>query len=156
MALDTTRIIPHLHQGSEPPQGHAVAVSGFTVLVLCAQEIQPPDSSYPGVVVLRCPLDDTSQALTAAQWSMIMRTAQLVAHHVRRNHRVLVTCQMGINRSGLVTAAALHILTGRSGCATARFVSQRRKVRRAGEVWHALSNERFQQELCERLPGMAR
>ena len=54
------------------------------------------------------------------------QAAEIVARRVRSGERVLVTCAMGRNRSGLVSALALHFLTGISGAEAARLVKARR------------------------------
>jgi protein-tyrosine phosphatase len=46
---------------------------------------------------------------------------------VSEGAQVLVTCRMGKNRSGLVSALALHLLTGQSGKACIQHIQSRRK-----------------------------
>jgi len=60
---------------------------------------------------------------------------------VTDGRRVLVTCAAGLNRSGLVTAIAMHILTRHSGITCVQHVQNRR----AG----ALSNRQFRRVLVE-------
>ena len=85
------------------------------MLVLAAEEHQPPASSFPGVRVLYCPLDDNGFSIKPEEWQRAVRCSQKVADAVLQGKRVLVTCQQGINRSGLVTSLALWRLTGMAG-----------------------------------------
>jgi hypothetical protein len=109
--IDANRIASKLHQGAHPPPGPFVRLAGFDVLVLCAQERQPPAGSYPGVKVYSAPMDDSAWVPR----EMAMGAAQVVAKEIRAGKRVLVCCNMGINRSGLVNALALWLLTGKPG-----------------------------------------
>jgi protein-tyrosine phosphatase len=101
----------HVHgglwQGSRPPQGKEIADAGFDVLVLTAMEYQPPSEAFPGVRVLHTPLDDAEP--TAVERSMAFGASAAVAEALKRGKRVLVTCQMGLNRSGWVVARALQL-----------------------------------------------
>jgi protein-tyrosine phosphatase len=111
--LDANEVHPGLWVGALPPEGYAVRRAGFDAVVLCARQYQ--DGHYEGVHVLRCPLDDGGVPLVPVQWDRAVDAARKVAGAVKRGARVLVTCQMGINRSALVAALALRMLTGWSG-----------------------------------------
>ena len=143
MQLDADRIAPGLYQGSAHSSIEAVRAAGFTVLALCAMEIQPPQAQLPGLRVLRCPIDD-GEVIPAHDWRLALRTARELARARRAGQRVLVTCHQGWNRSGLVAAMTLHYLTGRDGCQCAWQVRLSRR--------HALSNPAFVEALCTRLP----
>lgn len=112
------------------------------VLVLCAEEHQPPAKLWPSVeVVVYCPMDDAEldrKTLRRAQ-----RAAKIVVKCVRAGARVLVTCWAGRNRSGLVTALALRELTGWPGRQVLRHIQRKRSG--------ALTNPSFVTYL-ERLP----
>ncbi|MHC4814343.1 MAG: protein-tyrosine phosphatase family protein [Planctomycetota bacterium] len=137
--VDADRIAPKLYQGSLPPQGWALARSGFKVLVLAAREYQPPAWSFPGVDVIRLPMDDVDRPLNEAQRARVKLAAQIVSQRARRGERVLVTCAAGLNRSGLIVGTALK-LAGLGGCDAVR------RIRRArGPL--ALSNPSFVQAL---------
>lgn len=114
--------------------------AGFDVLVLCAREFQPPATHYPGVDVIHAPLDDAWTVPIQAA----VRAAREVALRLYLRQRVLVTCNQGRNRSGLVSALALWYLGGNSGRRCADHV----RARRPG----ALSNPVFYQWLT-RLPA---
>jgi protein-tyrosine phosphatase len=123
-----------LWQGSVPPEGAAVRRAGFHVLVLCAEEHQPHPSTFDGITVVHAPNDDC-HAPTREQLAIALRAAREVVRHVRAGRNVLVTCQMGWNRSGLVSALAVRDLLR---CSGAKAVERVRKKRR-----NALGNRAF-------------
>lgn len=137
--IDADRVAPRLYQGSKPPMGPAVKFAGFDALVLCAEEYQPTAEAFPGVRVHHVPLDDHLRPLSEREWKSIIGAAGFAAHHARRGRRVLVTCQMGLNRSGIVSATALMMLAG-IGAREAIFLV---KSNRAG----SLSNSSFVEQL---------
>lgn len=148
MTLDASRIAPHLCQGGRPPTGHGVAAKGFDLLVLCAMEYQPRVAEFHGLPgVIHCPIDDARP--TQAEVDAVFRAGRMVADHVRNGERCLVTCQMGLNRSGFVTAIALRELLGASGEACIR------RVRAGRNKMGTLSNPWFA-DILRRLPARYR
>lgn len=119
-----------LFQGAHPPPGRQLHDTGFHVLVLCAREHQHRAAEYPGLTVIRAPMDDGPVVPAVAR-----ATAQEVARAIRGGWFVYIACHLGFNRSGLVSALALHELTGWSGKPCVRLV----QLRRPG----ALNNEVF-------------
>jgi len=116
MSLDAHRLGPGFYQGSVPRSARAVRRAGFDTLVLCAGEIQPPAHALVPLQVIRCPLrDDPTVPLPSAAKRQAVRAAEQVVVRLRTGARVLVTCAQGVNRSGLVSAVSLHVLTGRPG-----------------------------------------
>ena len=140
LGLDTNRIVSGLYQGAFPAPGHAVRDARFDVLVLCASEVQLSADRYPGVAVVHCPLWDGE--LKPAEWELAKRAANAVARAMLQQKRVLVTCAAGRNRSGLVTALALHLITGKSGAECVRHVVRCRTNA------PALTNFSFVRALC--------
>ncbi len=133
--------MPNLWQGSRPPEGDTLSEGGFRVLVLCAEEIQPPASSFPGLTVLRAPNDDDFVLpVSRAILQKALQTARQVAKHVQQGHQCLVTCAAGMNRSGLVSALTLHTLNGWSGEQCSRWI---RKHRKSLDGYIPLSNPQF-------------
>lgn len=124
-SLDVTKIAPGVYQGSAPPGGLEVRNCGFDALVLTAQEYQPPSGAYPGVDVLRAPINDGE--LTWREWDACVHVAQNTAARVLEGQRVLITCFMGRNRSGLVTVLTLHMLTGKRSDLLVKHVQQHRR-----------------------------
>jgi protein-tyrosine phosphatase len=115
LPLDVSRVAPGVYQGSRPPPGDAVRAAGFNVLVLAAQEYQPPDRDFHGVRVIRAIVDDAGAPMTRREWQQALLAAGEAAALRARGARVLTTCHAGLNRSGLVNALMLHRLTGMSG-----------------------------------------
>lgn len=123
-SLDVNEIAPGLWQGSAPPEGSALRRAGFDAVVLAAREYQPDDESFPGVTVLRLPIEDA--VIGKPEWSAAVDVATRVSAIRARGGRVLSTCMAGLNRSGLVSALSLIILDRMSpGVAIARVRSRR-------------------------------
>lgn len=153
MNLDASCIYPGLYQGSAPETGPLVASEGFDTLVLCAYEWQPPKvfdptlalalgyggqgaNPYPGVTLVYAPnVDDTLRPPSRADLALALKAAHHVAARVQAGGKVLVTCQAGKNRSGLVTAMALHEITGIAGKACVDIIKMVRPI--------ALTNRQF-------------
>jgi protein-tyrosine phosphatase len=137
--LDATRLYPKLWIGSAPPTGPALADAGFGVLVLCAEEYQPRLHEFPGLVcVTHAGFDDDvpdNETLDTA-----VSAAMDVVDHLQSGERVLVTCMAGRNRSGLVCALALHLLTGYD---TRDCVLHIKKTRVGNDGGEALTNPHF-------------
>jgi protein-tyrosine phosphatase len=123
-----SQIVPYLSQGGVPEEGGAVARAGFKVLVLCADEYQPSDRLFHNLdEVIHAPNDDGLGPFTKIQKVIARLAANRVADHVRAKQHVLVTCMAGRNRSGLVTALALHKLYGWSGARCIHHVQAHRE-----------------------------
>jgi protein-tyrosine phosphatase len=130
---DATVVSPRLWIGAKPPLDKDLP--GVDLLVLCAAGIQPEQLAFHGTV-LRCPIPDAE--LDAAQVRLVMQTAVAVAKAIITGQRVLVTCRLGLNRSALVIALALHQLTTMSGQEIVEHIRRQRSL-------SALSNKHFVQ-----------
>jgi hypothetical protein len=149
--MSSQQIHAGLWQGSWPPPGKWLAHKGFSTLVLCAFEYQPPHyvhphfamvpgvtaaNPWPGVEVIYAPNDDdfdgppSREVLRAA-----IKAGRLVAARLAEKRMVLTTCNQGKNRSGLVSALALHFHLGISGAEATRIVQKKRT--------HGLRNPQF-------------
>jgi hypothetical protein len=146
---DLSEIVPNLWQGSRHSISKYLNRYKFNVLVLCAEEWQPPRSIFPdSVEVIYSPnADDPFRNPTRNELLRAVQTGRQVALAVRKNRKVLTTCMAGLNRSGLVNAIALHFLTGDDGHTCMRRV----RLKRLG----ALGNAKFQQVLS-RVPPIHR
>lgn len=78
--------------GSEPETGHMVKEAGFDLLVLCAEEFQPPASLFPGVKIIHAPLDDTDIRFRPHDEATARSAAKRVADAMRAGSKVLVVC----------------------------------------------------------------
>ncbi len=130
--MDASPIFRGLHQGWAPPAGPLLRQAGFDMIVLCAEEWQPPGFAdetcsqvlgytpqtdpYPGVALVHAPNDDDFQKPPSREvLAQALKAASYAAYRVAHGGRVLVSCWAGINRSGLVSALTLHKLTGLAG-----------------------------------------
>jgi len=100
-------VLQNLAQGSAPIGDSSIA-ENFDTVVLCAQELQ--DIRLPGLEVIHAPFDDSGPPPTREEVVLAWNAAKRVAKRVRAGRRVLVTCAMGRNRSGLVTGFVLRML----------------------------------------------
>jgi len=140
---DATVVSPRLWIGAKPPLDKDLP--GVDLLVLCAAEIQPDRLAFHGAV-LRCPIPDAE--LDAAQLRLVMQTSVAVAKAIVGGKRVLVTCHMGLNRSALVVALALHQLTTMGSDQIVAHIRRHRSQ-------SALSNQHFV-AIIERVVGDGR
>lgn len=149
--VEANEIVPGLWQGSIPPRGNTLARYGFNAVVLAAVELQFPAHLFEGVAVLHAPNEDDGRPLTRERMIIAISAAKQVAARVTDGQKVLSTCAQGVNRSGLVTALALHFLYGWNGQHCVSVVRRKRQLRNG---WKALSNSYFVDAL-QKLPGMA-
>lgn len=133
--LDASNIAPRLWVGGRPPYDRDLP--DFDMLVLCAEELQPPQLAFHGAVV-RCPIPDG--VLTNDHVRRVVIAARLVADSLVAGRRVLVTCAAGLNRSVLVASVALSMITARTADQLIRIMRQRRAP-------NALFNAHFQELL---------
>lgn len=113
--LDAHEIAPGLWQGSRPPLGGKLKEFGFNLVVLCAEEWQKANLYKDIEVILAPNNDDYTRLPTKQELDLALSAAKKVAQSVQRGRAALVTCWQGWNRSGLVSALALHLLTGQDG-----------------------------------------
>ena len=147
MSYTAHKIHDHLFQGGRPPPGDGLKTAGVDVLVLCAGTWQDA-TCYPGLVVIKAPGDDDARPHRLARFIDTWRAAaELVVEHILAGRNVLVTCEAGQNRSGLVSAMALCMLTGCSGKEAVDTVSSRRPF--------ALNNRTFAKYVVDNFPEKA-
>ena len=135
--LDASPITRYLSVGGAPKPGFYGGP--FDVVVLVSKEYQPAHGEIQGVIVRRFPFDDSLHP-TDTDFRTAWAAASAVTDDIMRGRRVLVTCNMGRNRSALVAALALHMVTGMSGADALKAV-QARRVDLLGV--RALSNPAF-------------
>ena len=135
---EVSEVAPGIYIGSKPPPGRH---QGIDVIVLAAIEYQPPAHLFPGTEVIHAPLDDAPRRpMTRDEIAIATAAAKRVARLLRSGRRVLSTCQLGLNRSSLVAALAMHDVYGMSADEIVA------RVRRARGAW-ALSNPNFEKLL---------
>ena len=129
-----TKIRDGLYMGSksclnEPQQ--------FDVYVSAAYEIKPPPSLAFGATTLHVPLDDAPWdfAKNPQEAHALLQTADVIASWVREGKKVIIFCNMGMNRSGLLVALVLL----RLGYSASRAIKM---IRRRSEC--TLSNQSFE------------
>lgn len=129
-------IAPGLLQGGLPRYPERLAEDGIDVIVLSAREFQPDsEDDFPGVEIIAVPLDDDYLGPTKAQASAAVMIANEVIRALEAGKTVLITCAMGWNRSGMISALTL---IGRYGMSGSEAVN---RVRTARPM--ALSNPGF-------------
>ena len=94
----------NLAMGSFPPVHTPLP---FDTIVLCAIELQYPSNVLEVRKVIHAPLDDSLFPITNNEKKIAIHAANQVSNLMCSGRKVLVTCHMGRNRSGLVTALAL-------------------------------------------------
>jgi len=140
--IDADEIIPGLWQGEKPRFGSYVRDAGFNLLVLCAEEFQPPAHKFTGIDVVHAPNQDQDYyPPSRVQLQGALDAATKVSEALQAKQKVLVTCWAGINRSGLVSALALHLFLGISGDDACALVKKGRPI--------ALSNSQFRASLSK-------
>jgi protein-tyrosine phosphatase len=141
--VDASNVAPRLWVGGKvDPTAPLTKVS---VLVLCAQEIQPTQLAFQGEV-LRCPIPDSR--LTLPEFQRAVATSSQVAHELAGGKTVLVTCAKGFNRSALVASMALGKITRLSA-------DDLIALMRAKRSRYCLSNPHFRQ-ILQRVVGAGR
>lgn len=141
--MDVSNIVPRLWVGAQPPFDRDLP--DFDMLVLCAEELQPPVLAFHGVVV-RCPIPDS--ALTVHHVARVASAGRRVGDALSSRRRVLVTCRMGINRAALVASIALAFVTRSSADELIAIMRSRRHPQ-------ALTNPYFQ-HILQRVAGTGR
>ena len=131
--------------GAAPPPGDYSR--DWDVIVFTAEEYQSKAASFPNVRVRHFPYGDDSPP-SARDMDMAWTAAEEVARYLRQGRRVLVTCRMGRNRSALVAALALYLVSGEPGAEVCALVREKR-VDQTGT--NALANRSFR-ELLRALP----
>jgi hypothetical protein len=136
-------VVPNLFVGCKPPEGTALRDLGFSLLVLCAEEHQPSAGAFPGVEVLRPKLKDDGSESAAEVLRGALPHARAVASALARGKKVLVTCQWGYNRSGVVAGLALRM----RGYSPTQVLAALRKARPAHQGLEALGSPEYREAM---------
>ena len=138
-----SEVIPNLFVGCKPPEGSLLRELGFHMLLLCADEHQPDASRFPGVQVLRPRMLDDGTESPSDVVRKACPYARQVAAALAGRKKVLVTCQWGYNRSGIVAALALRI----RGMSADQVVKLLRSKRPAHDGFKALGTPEYRAAL---------
>ena len=111
----------------------------FDALVLSARRYQNvfPVHKYPKTHVIHAPLDDSKPS--REQIIKALQAAIEVYEHNKAGHKVLITCEKGVNRSSLIAALAMVI----SGKDPDKAITMIRKNRHPVSGAQPLFNEHF-------------
>lgn len=134
--------------GVEGSPAEVVKKNGFSLVVLCAEELQ--EVPLGDVAVMKVPLDD--HEITRGEYRLALRAASLISKKREQGQRVLVTCQMGVNRSSLVAAMSLML---RDQLPAQVAISQIQERRKPAIGMKPLSNKSFVGAL-HKLEGLLR
>ncbi len=133
-------ITPFLMQGSWP-RDMTLAFQHADTVVFCAQEMPPPKHTVPaGKATIYIPYDDTHD-LSAVPIIDLQRLAKRLAGEIQRGRRVLITCAMGLNRSGLLSALTVARAYNVSGAEAVKLVKQKRNGALCNHVFAKLAQE---------------
>ena len=103
-----TEIVPGLYLGAHDAFVH---IPTTDLHIACAFEDPPHYLSARKVVHLPLHDDDQVPWMSIPGWvDSIVNAASLTARTVHKQERALITCHMGINRSGLICGLALCML----------------------------------------------
>ena len=136
--LDADRIAKGIFVGSRAAlevSPDILAEQGFTMLVFAAREIQPQirDRRFK---IIRAPLLDGP--LSKGDLETAVSAANIVALEAKRGGQVLITCNMGINRSPFI--ATLAVIRRYGVTADEALI----RVRRNRKTERVLTNQNFE------------
>lgn len=141
--MDANEVVPGLWIGAMPREHDVEALNRFDVVVFAADSNQPSWIRGFRKTAIRCGIDDAE--LTEHEMRRVRSCAKLVAKYLFYGKTVLVTCISGWNRSSLVAALALKMVTRYSVEEIIDLIRQAR-----GES--ALSNDSFVEFLAHETP----
>ena len=108
---DLTCIAPRLWMGAAPDP-EPLRKHGFEAVVFCAEEFQPDADRYEGLATHFEPMADDGRTCPDSDRFAIVSAARFAHDQWRhRGRRVAITCLAGRNRSGVVMALTLAMLT---------------------------------------------
>lgn len=155
-------IAPGLWQSGLPMPFASLQDQGIGLVVLAAAGVQPGPEEIahirrvcPKLKLITAPLDDVEDEDAMPEIARVAnQVADRVAQRMSEGRTALVTCQVGRNRSGLISALVLMRLHGLSGSQAVDQVRTARELHLPpGE--EALSNDTFRAYLRS-LPAGAR
>jgi hypothetical protein len=110
--MNANEVVPGLWVGSMPFQQDVEFLNSFDMVVFAADSNQPAAIRGFRKIAVRCGIEDAK--ITEREKKKVLSCAKMVAVRLFNGQRVLVTCISGWNRSGLVAALALKLVTRHS------------------------------------------
>lgn len=147
MALDFHWIVPGVAQGSFP-QPLAEAFQHADTIVFCAEEKQPRNARVPaGKKIVKFGFDDDIYRPIPQEAGVLFhQMAQHLSREVVSGRKLLITCAMGLNRSGLMTGLTIMYAFRMSPRDVIKLIRARRSK-------DALMNPIFEQWLLNQRPA---
>ena len=105
MTARPTRVAPRLYIGPRP----TYSIVGFDVVVFAARQYQPRLPGFRGRVIHAGIDDQPTRGIDELEQHKTRSAAKAVARALYDGERVLVTCEMGLNRSALIAGLALRM-----------------------------------------------
>jgi protein-tyrosine phosphatase len=108
VALDFHWIVPNIAQGSFPSPLNEAFKHADTI-VFCAEEKQPKNARVPaGKRIVKFGFDDDIyRPIPPEVGALFHQMAQHLSREVVGGRKLLITCAMGLNRSGLITGLTM-------------------------------------------------
>lgn len=143
---DYAWIVPNLIAQGAYPGAHPGLFQVFDVIVYMAEEKQPTVRTPPGKLALYGPMDDdVYRPVPTSIGNELHVLAQQCARHAAQGRKLLITCAMGKNRSGLMVGLTLLKLYPSWTPEQAIALIRRNRKLPDGDI--ALSNSMFEQYL---------
>jgi protein-tyrosine phosphatase len=126
MDFEYSWIVNGLAQGNFPGSAKT-AFSHFDVVVLCAEEHQPPWQVPKDKHLFKMPLDDDPYRQVPLEVGRIVcHTAHAAGTYLVNGRSVLTSCHQGWNRSGITTAMILIMFMGMTPAKAIKLIRSRR------------------------------
>ncbi len=137
-----SRVYENLFIGGAPPGGDFLSQNKIDCVILTANDHQDASIYKDIEVILAGGWDSDHWPIPEEHLSKWKQAADIVVDRLRNGKKVLVTCMMGQNRSGLVTAMAMQKLLGKEH--SAEIVKHIQTYRK-----NALNNKHYVRYLLE-------
>jgi protein-tyrosine phosphatase len=107
--MTADEVVPNLWVGSAPLPADIEFLNTFDTVVFAADTYQPDLIRGFRKTAIRCGIDD--HQITEVEKRRVLECAKMVADRLFRGQKVLCTCISGWNRSSLVAALAMKLIT---------------------------------------------
>jgi protein-tyrosine phosphatase len=124
--LGVTRVTDRLWFGGLPTDSRALADLGITAVLLTAAECLVRSADLKPLRLMRSPIGDEGLVVPADDPCVEKAVRWAIGYLRRPDAQLLVSCNEGVHRSGLVAACVFQDLTGCTGSEAADHVRRRR------------------------------